>query len=56
MKYDEDGLGYFVEVHILASIANKPGATGGDISIQDLWWRIESIDDPRGDEIPLIVS
>jgi hypothetical protein len=54
-KYDEDGLGYFVEVDILASIANKPGAAGGDISIQDLWWRIESIDDPQDNAIPLIV-
>ena len=54
-KYDEDGLGYFVDFRILASIANKPGAAGGDISMQDIWWRIESIDDPHGDEIPLIV-
>jgi hypothetical protein len=54
-KYDEGGFGYFVEVHILASIANKPGAGGGDISIQDIWWRIESIDDLQGDEILLIV-
>ena len=54
-KYDEDGLGYFVEVHILANIANKAGAAGGDISIQDLWWHIESIDDPQDDQIPLIV-
>jgi hypothetical protein len=54
-KYDEGGFGYFVEVHILAGIANKPGAGGGDISIQDVWLRIESIDDPQDNEIPLIV-
>jgi hypothetical protein len=54
-KYGEGGLGYFVEVHILAGIGNKPGAAGGDISIQDLWWRIESIDDPQDNAIPLIV-
>jgi hypothetical protein len=54
-KYDEGGFGYFVEVHILAGSANKRGAGGGDISIQDIWWRIESIDDPQPDEIPLIV-
>jgi hypothetical protein len=54
-KYDEGGFGYFVEVHILANIANKPGAAGGDISMQDMWWRIESIDDPQDNAIPLIV-
>jgi hypothetical protein len=54
-KYDEDGVGYVVEVHILAEIANKPGAVGGAMSIEDIWWRIESIDDPQGNEIPLIV-
>ena len=40
---------------ILAGIANKAAAGGDDISIQDIWWRIESIDDPQPDEIPLIV-
>jgi hypothetical protein len=55
LKYDEGSLGYFVEIHILAGIANKAGAGGGDISIQDIWWRIESIDDPQDDGIPLIV-
>jgi hypothetical protein len=54
-KYDEGGLGYFVEVHILASFGNKSEAGGGDISVQDMWWRIESIDDPKDAAIPLIV-
>jgi hypothetical protein len=32
--YEEDGLGYFVEVHILARVANNPGAAVGDVSIR----------------------
>ena len=52
-KYDEGGFGYNVEVDILAGIADKRGAGGGDISIQDIWWRIESIDDPQPGETSL---
>jgi hypothetical protein len=37
-KYDEDSLGYYVEVHILAGIDNKPGS-GGEISVVDTWMR-----------------
>jgi hypothetical protein len=53
-KHDEDRLGYVVEVHILAGIDNKP-PEGGDISIQNVWFRIDSIDDPQDDAIPLVV-
>jgi hypothetical protein len=53
-KYDERSLGYYVEVHILAAIGNKPSG-GGDISIQNMWFRIDSIDDPQDDGIPLLV-
>jgi hypothetical protein len=49
-----DSLGYYVEVHILAGITNKPGG-GGDIQISDLWFRIEDIDEPSEDSIPLLV-
>jgi hypothetical protein len=49
-----DSYGYYVEVHILAGIGNKPGG-GGDIWIKDLWLRVESIDDPPEDSIPLLV-
>jgi hypothetical protein len=53
-KYDENGLGYYVQVHILAGIGNKSG--GGDIWIEDLWFRTESIDDPpSATTIPLLV-
>jgi hypothetical protein len=61
--FDEDGnllfeggsLGYYVEVHILAGIGNKPGG-GGDIWVKDLWFRIENIDEPPSDTlIPLLV-
>jgi hypothetical protein len=54
-KYDEGGSGYFVEAHILAVIGNKPSREGGDISVEDMWFRIESIDDPQDNAIPLIV-
>jgi hypothetical protein len=37
-KYDEDGFGYYIEVHILAGIGNKPSG-GGNISIEDMWFR-----------------
>jgi hypothetical protein len=47
-------LGYYVEVHLLATIGNKPEG-GGAIWVQDLWFRIESIDDPQDDTIPLLV-
>jgi len=53
-KYDEGGSGYYVEVDILAGIGNKPGG-GADIWVQDLWFRIGSIDDPPEDLIPLLV-
>jgi hypothetical protein len=53
-KYDEHGLGYFVEVHILACIGNNPSG-GGEISIENMWFRIESIDDPEDNAIPLLV-
>ncbi len=53
-KYDEGDLGYFVEVHILAGIGNKPSG-GGDISIENMWFRIDSIDDPEDNAIPLLV-
>jgi hypothetical protein len=36
----------YVEVRILAGIANKPSGDG-DISIEDMWVRIDSIDDPE---------
>ena len=53
-KYDEGGFGHCVEVHILAGVGNKPGG-GGDIWVQDLWSRIDSIDDPLENWIPLLV-
>ena len=53
-KYDEGGSGYFAEVHILAGIGNKPGG-GGDISIEAMWFRIYSLDDPEDNGIPLLV-
>jgi hypothetical protein len=54
-KYDEGGFGYVVEVHILAGIDNKPSG-GGDISIENIWFRIDSIDDQEENPIPLLVS
>lgn len=54
-KYDEDGLGYYVQIHILAGIGNKPGG-GGDIRILDLWFRTELIDKPSAEMIPILVS
>jgi hypothetical protein len=53
-KYDEDGSGYYIEVHILAGIGNKPSG-GGDISIEQMWFRIDSIDDPEEHAIPMLV-
>jgi hypothetical protein len=53
-KYDEDGLGYYIEVHILAEIGNKPSG-GGNISIEDMWFRIDSIDDSEESAIPMLV-
>jgi hypothetical protein len=53
-KYDEDGFGYYIEVHILAGIGNKPSG-GGDISIEEIWFRIDSIDDPEENAIPMLV-
>ena len=48
-------LGYYVQIHILGGIGNKPGG-GGDIRILDLWFRTESIDDPPSDTTqPLLV-
>jgi hypothetical protein len=54
-KYDENGFGYFVEVYILAGIVNRPSG-GGDISIENMWFRIDSLDDPEENAIPLLVS
>jgi hypothetical protein len=54
-KYDEGGFGYVVEVHILAGIDNKPSG-GGDISIENIWFRNDSIDDQEENPIPLLVS
>src|SRR5260221_5083408 len=42
-KYEENGLGYFVEIHILAGVGNKPSG-GGDISIENMWFRTALID------------
>jgi hypothetical protein len=53
-KYDEDDFGYYVEVHILAGIGNKPSG-GGDISIEEMWFRMDSIDDPEENAIPMLV-
>jgi hypothetical protein len=54
-NFDKDSFGYYVEVHLLAGIGNKPGG-GGDIWVQDLWFRIENIDEPPSDTtIPLLV-
>jgi hypothetical protein len=53
-KDGEDDLGYYVEVHILARIGNKPSG-GGDISIEEMWFRIDSINDPEEDAIPMLV-
>jgi hypothetical protein len=53
-KDDEDDLGYYVEVHILARIGNKPSG-GGDISIEEMWFRIDSINDPEENAIPMLV-
>ena len=53
-KYDEGDLGYFVEVHILARIGNKPSG-GGDISIEEMWFRIDSVSDPEENAIPTLV-
>jgi hypothetical protein len=52
--HDEDRFGYYVEVHILARIGNKPSG-GGDISIEETWFRIDSIDDPEDSAIPMLV-
>jgi hypothetical protein len=51
----EDGLGYYVEVHILSRIVNKPSGSGG-ISIQNMWFRIDSIDNPPENEDLLLVE
>jgi hypothetical protein len=54
-KYNEGHPGgYYVEVHILARIGNKPSG-GGDISIENMWYRIESRDDPEDDGILRLV-
>jgi hypothetical protein len=53
-KYDEGDLGYYVEVHILAGIGNNPSG-GGDISIENLWFRTALIDGPEDNAIPLLV-
>ena len=53
-KYDEGGSDFFAEVHILGGIGNKPGG-GGEISIENIWFRIYSLDDPEDNAIPLLV-
>ena len=53
-KYNEDSFGYYVEIHILARIGNKPSG-GGDISIENMWFRIASLDDPEDSFIPMLV-
>jgi hypothetical protein len=53
-KDDENDLGYYVEVHILVRIGNKPSG-GGDISIEEMWFRIDSINDPEENAIPMLV-
>ena len=53
-KHDEDGFGYCIEVHILAGIDNMPSG-GGDISIEEMWFRIDSINDPEENAIPMLV-
>jgi hypothetical protein len=53
-KDDDEDLGYYVEVHILARIGNKPSG-GGDISIEEMWFRIDSINDPEENAIPMLV-
>jgi hypothetical protein len=53
-RYNEDDLGYYVEVHILARIGNKPSG-GGDISIENMWFRIDSLNDPEDSFIPMLV-
>jgi hypothetical protein len=59
LLFDRGGTGdygYYVEVHILAGIGNKPGG-GGNIWVEDLWARMENIDEPESDTlIPLLVS
>jgi hypothetical protein len=58
--YDEDGNfdngpTYYVKVHILAGIANKPSGDGA-IWVEDLWARFENIDEPpSGTSITLLV-
>ena len=54
LKDDEDDFGYYIEVHILAGIGNKPSG-GGDISIEEMWFRIDSINDPEENAIPMLV-
>jgi hypothetical protein len=53
-KYGEDSLAYFVEVHILAGVGNKPSG-GGDISIEGMWFRIDPLDDSEDRAIPILV-
>jgi hypothetical protein len=53
-KYEENGLGFFVEVHILVGIGNKPSG-GGDISIENMWFRTDLMDNPEDNAIPLLV-
>jgi hypothetical protein len=36
------------------SIGNKPSG-GGDISIEEMWFRMDSIDDPEENAIPMLV-
>jgi hypothetical protein len=53
-KFGEASLGYFVEVNILAGVGNNPSG-GGAISIEGMWFRIDSLDDPEHSFIPILV-
>jgi hypothetical protein len=54
-KHDEGGDGYYLEIHLLAGITNKPSG-GADISIEDACMRTQLIDDPADDSIPVILD
>ena len=49
-----DNMGYFVEVHVLARVDNKPDG-GGEISVEEVWMRTQFIDDPEEDPDPVLL-
>jgi hypothetical protein len=49
-----DSTGYFVEVHVLARVDNKPDG-GGEISVEEVWMRTQFIDDPEEDPDPVLL-